>query len=251
VLFLDGDAELVPGWLDIAFNVLDGDSNIAAVTGARITLPISGTSDSRPVQPESQAAEHEYVTRTGGSALYRRDALDFVGPFDPFLRSEEEPELALRLRYAGFELVRTTHPIIFDYTDPPGEIRTVLSRRRRRLYLGTGQVLRKHWGKPTFRIYAADRKVTILATFGSVLWLVLLMGSILTGGRWPTFGLAILSVSALLALAMRNRTPSFSTLLASVVREACHVEGTLKGLFIKPEVPSQAAFTFESVDPPR
>ena len=235
ILFLDGDAELVGGWLHTGLELLSRHSDVACVTGTRVTLAIDTQPQDRPgLGPTSDVAQD--VRRVGGSGLYRRSALATSGPFDPYLYSEEEPELALRLRHHGFRLLRTQSPIIFDYSDNPDETRTVLARRRRRLYVGTGQVLRKHLRQPTFWEYAAERWTTLAALLAVISWVGVTAVSIALRNE------VLMAVSAatptLLAVGVfiGRRTVRGSVLF--LVRVYCHVEGTLRGLLLSPKTPS-------------
>jgi len=43
--------------------------------------------------------------------MYRRAVLEEVGTFNPYLNSDEEPELGLRIRHAGYRILELDHPI--------------------------------------------------------------------------------------------------------------------------------------------
>ncbi len=105
VHFVDGDCELVEGWLPLALAALDADARVAAVCGRR-----------RERHPESSLynalCDAEWDTPVGeaaacgGDALFRSVALEEVGGFDPRLIAGEEPELCFRLRRAGWRILR-------------------------------------------------------------------------------------------------------------------------------------------------
>lgn len=225
VLFLDGDAELVPGWLDIAVALMDDDPTIGGVTGARISLPIDTATDERP-DPPGLTAEWSSVTHSGGSALYRRSALETAGTFDPYLYSDEEPDLSIRLRHHGFRLARTTYPAIFDYTDPVDRIGTLWRRRSRRLYLGAGQNLRKHAGTPTFSRYLRERGFGVLPLLGLPAYVAAVVAAA-SRGRAPLLGVLSLPLLAFSLLTMRKGTPYKA--LHSLVLRALIAEGTVRG----------------------
>jgi GT2 family glycosyltransferase len=75
----------------------------------------------------------------GGAALYRHSILEQVGTFNPYLCSDEEPELGLRIRQAGYRLLELDYPIVRHYNVAPVAFSTVLSRRRRNFLLGISQ----------------------------------------------------------------------------------------------------------------
>ncbi|WP_026101143.1 glycosyltransferase family 2 protein [Synechococcus sp. PCC 7336] len=105
VQFIDGDCELVDGWLERAIAKLDGDATAAAVCGRR-----------RERFPNAsiynQMADMEWDTPVGqtkacgGDALARVVALREVGRFDGSLICGEEPELCIRLRRRGWSIWR-------------------------------------------------------------------------------------------------------------------------------------------------
>lgn len=105
VQFIDGDCELLEGWINAALDRLGGDDRLAVVAGLR-----------KERYPEkswyNQLCAYEWDTpiglaaAVGGDAVYRVSAFQQVGGFDPLMMAGEEPELCLRLREAGFLIER-------------------------------------------------------------------------------------------------------------------------------------------------
>ncbi|HBK99202.1 MAG TPA: glycosyl transferase [Microcoleaceae bacterium UBA10368] len=105
VQFVDGDCEVVDGWIDRAYNELAAKPNVAAVCGRR-----------RERYPEAsiynQLCDIEWDTpigetkACGGDSMMRAPALQQVGGFNPALIAGEEPELCLRLRQKGWKILR-------------------------------------------------------------------------------------------------------------------------------------------------
>jgi len=96
VLFLDGDMELLAGWLRPALRALEADPGLAAVTGLLIDSE-RGTAGppTDPIGPLSVNGHPGWaLPHPSGAALYRREGLQEAGGFNPYLRSDEEPELA-------------------------------------------------------------------------------------------------------------------------------------------------------------
>jgi GT2 family glycosyltransferase len=108
VQVLDGDCELRDGWVQIAREFLESNPNAAVVCGRR-----------RERHPEQTAYNHlcdlEWDTpigqarSCGGDALFRLEAFDSVGGYNPCVIAGEEPELCVRLRHAGYEVYRIDH----------------------------------------------------------------------------------------------------------------------------------------------
>jgi len=245
VLFLDGDCELVRGWLRHGIRILDADDGIAAVGGTRINAAPENNVGERIAPPFPDRFEIQEVRHFGGNGLYRRRVLDDVGCHNPHLFSDEEPDLAIRIHYARHRIVRTNYPIVYHYTPPPRRVSSVLARRKRNLYLGAGQNLRYHLGKPTFWRYAWERGFGITPTF------VLAMGFMAAGlglagdARW-LMAWAILIVGIFIALACRRK--SVNEAVVSIVERLCIVEGTVRG-FLKPRrSPATFADAYDMID---
>jgi GT2 family glycosyltransferase len=105
VQFLDGDCELIEGWIPAARRSLSVRDNTAIVAGV---LNESFPEDSvynrlsrvEWDQPSGQTLE------VGGIFMARVEAMSEVGGFNPMLIAGEEPELCFRLRRAGWKIRR-------------------------------------------------------------------------------------------------------------------------------------------------
>ena len=105
VQFVDGDCEVVEGWIDRAQKELETNPNIAVVCGRR-----------RERFPEqtiyNQLCDIEWNTPVGetkacgGDSMMRVAAFQQVGGFNPTLIAGEEPELCVRLRQNGWKIFR-------------------------------------------------------------------------------------------------------------------------------------------------
>lgn len=105
VQFVDGDCEMVQGWIESAVSYLDAHQEIAVVCGRR-----------RERFPEKSIynllCDIEWNTPVGearacgGDALMRISAFGAVGGYRPDLIAGEEPELCVRLRAAGWKVWR-------------------------------------------------------------------------------------------------------------------------------------------------
>ncbi|MEV2270274.1 glycosyltransferase family 2 protein [Nonomuraea africana] len=118
VVFLDDDVVPGEGWVEALVKDLEGLPENVAGSQGRIEVPLPR--DRRPTDAERNTAglaDAEWIT---ADMAYRRAALEKVGGFDErFPRAyREDADLALRLREAGFRLVRgervTRHPVRDD-----------------------------------------------------------------------------------------------------------------------------------------
>ncbi|HMC94328.1 MAG TPA: glycosyltransferase, partial [Polyangia bacterium] len=105
VQFVDGDCEVVPGWLPRAARRLEERPELAVVCGRRRERFVGASLYNRLCDIEWDTPVGD-ARACGGDALIRRVALEGVGGYDPRLIAGEEPELCVRLRAAGFKVER-------------------------------------------------------------------------------------------------------------------------------------------------
>ena len=104
VQFVDGDCEIVAGWIGKAAAFLDAHPDVAVVSGrlrerhperSIYNMLMAVEWDSQP-PGESKAC--------GGNALMRVDVFSAMHGFHPDLMAGEEPELCIRMRGAGWRI---------------------------------------------------------------------------------------------------------------------------------------------------
>jgi GT2 family glycosyltransferase len=108
VQFIDGDCELLPGWIEQATRFLDEHAEVAVVAGRL-----------RERHPERSVynwlCEREWdrptgdVHACGGIAMMRVESVEAVGGFREDMIAGEESELCLRLRRNGGRIWRLTN----------------------------------------------------------------------------------------------------------------------------------------------
>ena len=105
VQFVDGDCEIVDGWIARAAAELEGDQKLAVVCGRRRERVPDAS-------PYNKLCDIEWDTPVGearacgGDAMMRVHAFQQVGGFDGSVIAGEEPELCVRLRAAGWRIRR-------------------------------------------------------------------------------------------------------------------------------------------------
>ncbi len=126
ILLIDGDMELIPGYISYALNELK-NVDVAGVGGIIIDRDISSTVDKRrALQYEAVKSTHE-VKSLGVGGLYKRAAIDSVGYFGhSSLKACEELELGLRLRKAGWSLLRTPKPMFYHTGHKQDTLKTLI-----------------------------------------------------------------------------------------------------------------------------
>ena len=105
VFFVDGDCEVIAGWLEKAYRFLHAHADVAIVCGRRREkYPERSVYNMLcDIEWDLPAGESPYC---GGDALVRVQAFQQVSGFRPDLICGEEPELCVRLRKAGWRIWR-------------------------------------------------------------------------------------------------------------------------------------------------
>jgi glycosyltransferase involved in cell wall biosynthesis len=247
ILFLDGDMELCEGWLAQALEVMQASLDVAVVCGRVIDRPKD--------TPPQTGEQHEpfpvetgkiiNVLHGGGASMYRRSVLEQVGTFNPYLYSDEEPELCLRIRHAGFQILRLPRPIAFHYTAPWEALSTFLAKRKGNIWLGYGQNIRYFWGSQLIWPYLKERGWAVSPALMLGAGILAAIASILTG-QW---GWLLLWVSLLILLfigiAIRKR--SLERALLILFRRLLILDGTWHGLLLKPYAPDSYPGKFDVI----
>jgi GT2 family glycosyltransferase len=112
VHFLDGDCEVVPGWLPAALDALTAHPERAVVCGRRRERFPDASAFNRQCEIEWNAGAGE-IRSCGGDALMRLDALAAAGGYRDSLIAGEEPELCVRLRAAGWKIWRLDRDMVW------------------------------------------------------------------------------------------------------------------------------------------
>jgi glycosyltransferase involved in cell wall biosynthesis len=105
VQFVDGDCEIVAGWLELARQELEARPEVAVVCGRRRERFPDASPYNRLCDMEWDTPIGE-AEACGGDALMRVKPLQEVGGYRASLIAGEEPEMCLRLREKGWKIVR-------------------------------------------------------------------------------------------------------------------------------------------------
>ena len=180
VQFVDGDCEVVDGWLERAETELEANPNVAVVCGRR-----------RERFPEqtiyNQLCDIEWDTPVGetqacgGDSMMRVEAFRQVGGFNPALIAGEEPELCVRLRKNGWKIFR----LDADMTLHDAQMTRFGQwwKRARRAGHAYAEGSWLHGGEPERHWVKETRSIWLWGLFIPLLAL---------GLTWPTHGLSLL-----------------------------------------------------------
>jgi GT2 family glycosyltransferase len=105
VQFVDGDCEVRPDWIARARAALSARPEVAAVCGRRRERHPEASIYNRLADMEWNAPVGE-VEECGGDVLFRTPVFIEVGGFNPTMIAGEEPELCVRVRGAGYKILR-------------------------------------------------------------------------------------------------------------------------------------------------
>ena len=224
VLFVDADVEVERAWLDRACAEVEREPALAGTWGRIEEWFVDGASERPGVRDLYRVGEADAEARyTATLSFYRRTALAEVGGYDPCLNSEEDFELGLRLRQAGFRL-RTLAPLAArHWSAPRPSFREYGRRWRTGLCFGPGQALRRYLGRAGFgELFARNAHYVVVlawALAGPFVWA--------WGGPSLLKVWAKLPLALLLVMAIRKR--SLRLALHSLVTWTVMAAGTVVG----------------------
>jgi glycosyltransferase involved in cell wall biosynthesis len=225
VYVIDGDMEMLPGFLDRALTRLEADPGLAGVGGLIIEAYVPNADCARRDALVRRAAPSD--ARVGalyGGGVYRRSAIEHVGYLtNPNLHSNEELELGLRLGSAGWRLERLGIPSVRHYGHKLPDFEVHKLRWRTRYCWGLGELMKASVGRPYFREVVFQKNTLI---YGSILGLwALLIGAVALGASPWLLPL----VPAVMVLAMAARKRNFGHGLHAVINWHIWAFGTLGG----------------------
>lgn len=103
VQFVDGDCEVLSGWIQLGMLFLENNPHVAVVSGVLNERFPEQSIYNFLCDDEWKASAGE-IKYCGGNALMRADAFKAIGGFLPNLIAGEEPELCVRLRQSGWKI---------------------------------------------------------------------------------------------------------------------------------------------------
>lgn len=249
VYILDGDMEMLPGFLDRAVLFMDRHPDVAGVGGRVVEQNTHSLEYIARAERSSGHMQPGEVDRLDMGGLYRRSAVEQSGYFsNRNLHSYEEFDLAIRLRVRGWKLWRLPLPAVNHYGHDTPHYQLLLRRWRSRYICGHGELLRAAIGQPHLPLVLADlRELRIYLAI--LAWLALLLLLLAA----PVVLASKLIIALPLALApfafMYVRKKSLSKAVYSVASWLLNGFGLLRGL-LRPQRPPQAPIAASCVTYP-
>jgi glycosyltransferase involved in cell wall biosynthesis len=244
IYLVDGDMQLLDGFLPLAIEFLRSHPAIAGVGGRVLEMNLDN--------PEYQTRKDKWAQgqpgptgRLDGGGVYRRQAIEDVAYFsNRNLHSYEEFDLAARLRSRGWELWRMPLDAVSHYGHETPALQLLWRRWRSGYLWGLGELLRASLGHSRLGMVLQEvREVRIYAAV--LLWWLALAAlwlwpaSLWPAPLWPGFdgyravtGLALL-LTPLALMVWRKR--SLSRGLYAVLAWSFNAAGMLRGLLRRPQ----------------
>lgn len=116
VMFIDGDCELVDGFIPAALSLLHENSGVGVVTGRCRERNPDATIYNHLCDMEWNGPTGK-IDACGGIFLSRATTFQSAGGFDPSLIAGEEPEFCIRVRDAGETINRIKEDMCFHDAD--------------------------------------------------------------------------------------------------------------------------------------
>jgi glycosyltransferase involved in cell wall biosynthesis len=238
VYFMDGDMELVPGFIAPALEALRSDPVLAGVGGLLRDTRESNAFD-RLRNKNRPSARPGEVSSLGGGGLYKRAAIDTAGGYaaDANLKGYEEADLGMRLRAQGWRLQRLPIAAVRHTGHALGTASLLIRHWRSGRAMSGGVMLRKAiantWRWDALRLLAHPI-VTI------VWWLLIVAATFAPTPATRTAlvgALVALGAAALAGLMLRKR--SLTHVVTSVIHWHYGAAAMLLGLFQRQRDPTQ------------
>ena len=230
VYILDGDMQMLEGFLERALDFLLEHPHIAGVGGRLVEQNNHSLEYLSRGERKSAHLSPGRVDRLDGGGLYRRSAIEAAGYFsDRNLHSYEEFDLAVRLRALGWQLWRLPVDAAyhFGHDAPPYDL--LMRRWRSRYVCGLGELVRAAAGQPRLPLVMAGLRELRIYLAVLAWWAVLLSVPF-----WPVSGAVSLGLFCARAatpfLLMAWRKRSVTKAVYSVVSWCFNAAGLVRGL---------------------
>lgn len=232
IYILDGDMELMPGFLEAALAEFNRDPSLAGIGGmldqsgemnAEFRLRHRMVSEVRTTGP---------VSHLGGGGMYRTKAVRSVGYLsNRNLHSFEELELGIRLTHEGWKLIRLPMVSIHHYPHQRGGCAQLWSRLKSHRFFGPGEVLRSSIGEQYFsRVITKFRFLYVTAS-----WQLTLCICALIPFAWYNRLLVVIVVFSFPFVAMSLRYRDIGAGVYCIITWWFSLYGALRG-FLRPQV---------------
>jgi glycosyltransferase involved in cell wall biosynthesis len=240
VYILDGDMEMLPGFLPQALAFMQAHPDVGGVGGQVVEMNTSSLEYIARVERGLGHMQAGMVDRLDMGGLYRRAAVEQAGYFsDRNLHSYEEFDLAMRLHARGWKLWRLGIDSVRHHGHDAPPYQLLVRRWRSRYICGLGEVLRAAWGESHLGLVLT--RVRELRLYVAVLaWWAVLLAMLVVPMPWAARAAAFSCIAAAPWLLMTWRKRSATKAVFSVVSWCFNAAGLVRGL-LTPQRSARAA----------
>ena len=235
VQFVDGDCEVIEGWIEYAADVLSKDKGLVAIAGVRRERYPEQSIYNELCDVEWQQGPFGETNRFGGDVMMRIDALERIGGYNSGVIAGEDEEIAVRLHKAGGRILRVDRKM----TIHDAAIHRLWQwwQRAKRSGHAYAQVEQMHGAPPTNKFRAEKKRVLIWGVGVPAALLALAppsMGvSLLLAGAYPLRALRVARNSRREGLSLRASAAwglscAFSSFPEAVGMAKYHVDSLLQ-----------------------
>jgi cellulose synthase/poly-beta-1,6-N-acetylglucosamine synthase-like glycosyltransferase len=145
IFFLDGDAVVDAAWLVKGVEFMKAHPEYGSVAGVLDEIYVDENGGDGKLAPnvfqQDLSKDIDPRNALGGTAMYRREVLERVGGFQPWLKAAEDDEMHLRVRLGGWKVARIKGYMGVKFTENRHTLREIMRRARSSMY-NYGAVLR-------------------------------------------------------------------------------------------------------------
>lgn len=239
IYILDADMEISHEFLLQALLLIEQNENLAAVGGMVQEMQMGSLEFQSRVLRDSADMQAGIVAHLAGGGLYRKSAIAEIGYLtNRNLHSYEEFELGVRLRAAGWKLMRL--PLVsvkhYGHTMPANQL---LKRRWSSRYAqGVGELVRASIGKAHMPLLLKELKelrlyIAVIFWWLSIVTLVFVLDPVST----MVAAVVVMMVLPFVAMVLKKR--SFALGIYAVVAWQYFSAGLILGFLRKQTPPSQ------------
>ena len=239
VYILDGDMEILPGFMNAAVTFLDANPEFAGAGGLVLEMNTESLEYISRMERASGHMQAGEVDRLDMGGLYRRKAIEQAGYLsNRNLHSYEEYDLGVRLRTAGWKLHRLSIASVRHYGHDADPYTLLVGRWRSGYKCGLGELLRATTGQSHLGVVLKELRELKIYFATILMWFVLILILIIPS---PLTTKAYLFTAVLFTpvLVMTFRKQSLNKAIYSIVSWYVNAAGLVRGFMHKPKIVKQ------------
>ena len=211
ILFLDGDMELIEGWIEDAIQIIKNYEEVAGIVGIRYDVIVYPNNQEKIIQKNYPKKQLKKATHFGGAVLLKRKALISVGNYSPNIIAEEERELYSRFLKNGKYILEFRKPMIkhyIPYTKHKSKLKRLFISKR---HYGIGQGFINSIRNKSFKEYLYIHRFYFLGLLTDIISLLLIIFSISIKSFVPIVLLLIAQILLLIINIFFNKWTRYFT----------------------------------------